>query len=157
MLRFDRTVNLAQLTHTDEQTSVGFDCEQIFPIIAQPTTILVDDLRLRAVVVPVANEPLCRGFQVGVSPIEIHVELGKEEVVIADAVAQAQQGRTQWRAMTFAMDVRMLAEQLAEQRRARTRQAGDSDEACGHAETSQTMAAYAKVELIYYFQRRRRR
>ena len=50
----------------------------------------------------------------GVTRIELRVELREHELVIADTPARHQQGIAQGRTMPLAMDFRVLAEHLAQ-------------------------------------------
>ncbi len=133
VLRLDRAVDLPQLAHADHQPGGGLDLQQQLDAV-QPRAVLVDHRAHRLPVVPAAQEAAHGGAQVAVAEVEIGVQLRQEEAVVADHAAQAQQHVGERRAVALAADVRVLGQQLAQQRGAGAGEAGDADELREHGE-----------------------
>ena len=89
--------------------------------------VLVGHHGLLAAAMPSVQKALHRRSEMPVGRVKLHVELREHELIIADEAARRQQGVAQGRAMALAMNLGMLGQQLAQQRGARARQAGNAN------------------------------
>src|SRR5882757_11508010 len=101
----------------------------------QPSAVLVDHCLLPAIMMPAVQKAPHGGRQMGIAALERVVELRKKKTVIADRSANAQQRIAQRRAMPLTVNVGMLSQQLAQQRRARPRKPRHADEVRMHSES----------------------
>jgi hypothetical protein len=114
VLSFYGALDWPQDTQTHNQLRLGFYVQQHFNGM-QPSAVFIHHHRLLTIMVPPTKIALHGRSQVAITGFKRVVELRQKKLVIADHAPDAQQSVAQGTATTFAMDLWVLCQQLAQQ------------------------------------------